>query len=468
MGCDFAVKVSFTSQQARPDGVFITACRFGFPEQFAQLLRFAYIPGLLRPDFPVLIPNLLGIKPVVMRNKIILGVTLLVILLACNDEDPDVPQKTSLLTLSVDASYLTDISDNWIIVHDENGALLASQSFETNQELEIVTDKPVPGKITITHLRYSTLNGTKFYLATSHANIEKGRHMILEVPSVIPSQETGKLNVTVTDVASYDHFAVSTASYGASWNGGTRVLDLETSTYADFPNHIITIGDGNTLKHKIVSNVKPNDSHSFSFYDMNPFDQTVDFNFPQPGDVILSVNGVEPGKPTNDHFLLLHLGAHKHNTIKAGYLNILTNYRTRLDISYPDYAYEYRKLGSVPDGNIVWPQKSDFTINEKAFVNFSATTLKSYLWRYSTWSYYDAASQVVFNWDVSSSLGNQFIKDLPAEITSAHPAISLSNLKHASTTFYTQSPAFESYVDWDFKVNPEPTGTRLGIKIITN
>ena len=105
---------------------------------------------------------------------------------------------------------------------------------------------------------------------------------------------------------------------------------------------------------------------------------------------------------------------------------------------------------------------------ESQYFNFSATTLKSYLWRYSTWSYYDAASQVVFNWDVSSSLGNQFIKDLPAEITSAHPAISLSNLKHASTTFYTQSPAFESYVDWDFKVNPEPTGTRLGIKIITN
>ena len=94
------------------------------------------------------------------------------------------------------------------------GSLLASESFEANQELEITTDKAIPGKITVTQLRYSVSNEKKSYFANSHVNIEKGKHMILKRRSDTSTlQQTGKLHVTVSNVPFYDHFS----------NGNSRI-----------------------------------------------------------------------------------------------------------------------------------------------------------------------------------------------------------------------------------------------------
>src|SRR5688572_11896013 len=116
-----------------------------------------------------------------MKIQSIFAAALSVITFACDDDNDNViPEKTSLLTLTVDASYPTDDSDDWIIVHAEDGALLAFESFQPNQQLEVVTDKPAPGKIMVTHLKYITSDGgNKWYFAKSHSNIDKGKHMIL-------------------------------------------------------------------------------------------------------------------------------------------------------------------------------------------------------------------------------------------------------------------------------------------------
>ncbi len=408
-----------------------------------------------------------------MKIKSTFAVALLVITLACDDDNDNViHEKTSLLTLTVDASY-TDLADQWIIIHGEDGALLASESFELNQELEIVTDKPVPRKITVTHLRYFLSDGTNFYFATTHSNVEKGKHMILKRATGTSPEVTGKIKVSVSNVTSLDHQSVSSQVGGmgsGSWNGGSNILEYESYTYSGITKHIVTISDGYLLKHRLLNDVKPNDSYSFSFDDMDPFDHTVDFTFPQTDDVIFYVSASEPNTNVtwNNYSLIGHYKSDLHTTIKAGYLNSLTNHKTRLNISYPGYGYEYQNIGSIPNGNIAWPQKSDFNISDKSFTNFSVTTLKSYVWRLSRWGYIDAGSQNVISWNVSAPLGSQSIKELPSEITSVHPALSFSNLKHSSTTFYTQSPTYESLVNNKFESGPEPAGLQLGIKIITD
>ena len=409
----------------------------------------------------------------IMKTKILFASALLMFAFACDDGDNVIPEKTSLLKLTVDASWAGLGADNWIIVHGEDGSLLASESFAADQELEIVTDKPAPGKITVTHLRHVISNGNKHYIATSHLNIEKGKHMILKVSDGTPSQLTGELNVSVTDVGYRDHHSVSCrvgSAGSASWSSGDYILHLRSSTFAGASKHIVTVSDGFSLKHKVLNNVQPNDSYSFSLNDMDLFDKTVDFTFPQSNQVTLYVQGSEPDATLipNRYTLTSHFNSDPHTTIKAGYLNSLTNYNTYLYIVYPEYQYEYENLAAIPDGNIAWPQKSDFNISEKSFTNFSATTSKSYVWRKSRWGYSDVASKTVVTWDVLSSSGNQSILELPSEITSVHPILSLNNIKHASTTFYTQSPAFESIVNADFENGPEPNGLRLGIRIITN
>jgi hypothetical protein len=89
-----------------------------------------------------------------MKDRIILAKALYVILIACDDDRSvdAIPEETSLVMLTVDASYSSDITANWIIVHAEDGSVLASKDFQKNQELEILTHKPVPGNLIVTHL----------------------------------------------------------------------------------------------------------------------------------------------------------------------------------------------------------------------------------------------------------------------------------------------------------------------------
>lgn len=406
-----------------------------------------------------------------MKIKSIFTIALLFTMLAC-DEDTVSPGKTSLLTLTVDASYTED-SDDWIIVHSEDGALLASESFEPNQQLEIVTDKPVPGKIMVTHLRYITWDGNKDYRATSHANIETGKHIVIKGFNPTP-ELTGDLHVTVSNVNLLDYYSLTSrfgATSDAGWSSGTDVLSIHKDTYAGASKYIVTVSDGTSLKYKVLNNVQPNDSYSFSFNDMDPFDQKVSFTFPESDNVNLFVTGSEPDVmlTPNEYMLMMRFSSDTPTTIEAGYLNnILTNYKTQLIIGYPGFMYQYTNIGSIPDGEVAWPQKSDFNIVEKSLKKFSATTSKSYVWRLSVWGYNDATNKTYVTWNISSSSGHQLVEELPYEITSVHPALSFNNLNHSSTTFYTQSPAFESFVNSNFEAGSEPAGLRLGIQIITN
>jgi len=412
------------------------------------------------------------LKALTMNIKSIFVCSLLLVAFACHDNNKVVPKNTTLLTLTVDASYLTDTHDDWIMIHAEDGTLLASESFESDQELEITTDKPVSGKIMVTYLRTTkSTGGNKWYTADSYANVETGKHMFFKTPYSPGS--SGKFNVSVNNVNFLEWQSVSSRSptyISSIWNSGTGILGMQSGTVVGMSKYIIAVSDGTALKYKILNNVQPNESYTFSFGDMDPFNHTVDFTFPQSNNADLIVFGGEPDVTSvpNTYELVANYLHHAQSTIKAGYIDILSNYRTVLTVDYPGYAYYYQNLGSVPDGKVAWPQRADFNITEKSFAKFSAAASKSYAWRLSTWGYNDAPSQTYITWNVSASSGNQIIKELPSEFTSLYPDLSLDKIKHSSTTFYTESPTFESVVDGHFNNSPEPTGTMVGIKIITD
>lgn len=68
-----------------------------------------------------------------MKIKKVFISTLLIIMFACDEgSDPPPPDKTLLLKLSVDASYYISLNaHNWIIIHDEDGALLMHEAFKS-------------------------------------------------------------------------------------------------------------------------------------------------------------------------------------------------------------------------------------------------------------------------------------------------------------------------------------------------
>lgn len=340
--------------------------------------------------------------------------------------------------------------------------------------MEIVTDKPVTGKITVTRLEYDEWEFStgifKEYFAESYANIEKGKTMILKSNGPDEAQ-AGSFKVTVTDVDFLDYGGLSTRFGSLAsriWNEATKILELQSIVYFDDTKYIVTVSDRNSVKHKVLNDVKPNDSIVFSFHDMDPFDWTVGFTFPPASSVNLQLSGSErnPQFTRNYHYLFNGSGLNTPTSIDVPYLDILTNYRTYLTISYSDldFSYQYRNIGSIPEGQATWPHPSDFKIKKSDFTNFSATSFQPYVWRESIWT--DVVSgEYSVRWSVSSSSGTQSIKELPTEITDLHPVLSLEKLDYRNTTFYTQSPAFGAYIKSVFETRTDPEGVRLGIRV---
>jgi hypothetical protein len=220
---------------------------------------------------------------------------------------------------------------------------------------------------------------------------------------------------------------------------------MHSDTYPGVSKYIISVFNLNELRYKVLDNVMPDGTYSFSFNEMTPYEQKVTFSFPPSNNVGVFTYGSEPDPILNPNAYMLTLRyiSNTTNTIEIGYINSLTNYKTELVIFYPGYMYRYLNQGSIPEGNVTWPQKSDFNVVEKSLSNFSATSSKSYVWRNSVWGSHDIASKTFVEWAFAAPSGNQKINEMPAEILNVHPVLSLGNLEYAGTTFYAQSPAYE-------------------------
>jgi hypothetical protein len=403
-----------------------------------------------------------------MKNLFAVALILLVVV-ACDDENDVTPTKTTLLTVQVDASYPTENIDDWIVVHSEEGEVLAFKSFESNSVVVLETEKTVTGNITTTHIRHSKQTSFNIYFVESHTNVDKGKTLVLESHTSTPVLKTGELNVSISDVNAIDQQTLSSRlgpGGSSSWSSGTNILEMNTSTHVGVTKYVVTIDDGYALKYKILDNVKPNENYNFSFLDMSAFDNTITFNFPTSDHVTLHITGSEPDPSLepNRYFLLSHFNFDTHSGLRAGYLNSMTNYTTRLAITYPDYGIEYMNVGSIPDPNILWPSKSDFSITTSTINNFKASAAKPFIWRLSTWSLLDSENNV--SWNVYGATDHQFIGELPSEILSQLPALAFSKLTYNSTVFYMEAMSYKDYVDSDFADKLEQKGTSLGIRIL--
>ncbi|HEX6892104.1 MAG TPA: hypothetical protein VF141_15460 [Chryseolinea sp.] len=378
---------------------------------------------------------------------------IVIVAVACDDESDVTPTNTTLLNVEVDGSYETDELDNWVVVHDDDGRLLASQSFESNMSFELDTDLTVSEKITVTTIGHYFRNGVHYYSVFSYAKVDKGKTMVIKTNFGNTHTMTGTLQVTASDVLNYQRHSISAglgSSGSGSWSSGTDILEMQTNTYAGFSKYIVSISSGSEMRYKVLNNVQANESYNFSFNDMLPFDKTVTFTFPTCENATLFVNGSDPGLAlTPNSFNLLTLfGSELRSTLQAPYLNSLTNYVTGLTLTYVDYSLEYGNIGSIPDPNITWPVKTDFVITASSLNDYSITATKPYVWRTGTWQYFDATNFT--NWVVYSPTDEQAFAELPADIVAQHPGLSPSKMVYKVSKIYTQAAPYDDYVDASF------------------
>jgi len=89
------------------------------------------------------------------KKNLLLFILLFTISLACDNEG-DTPVSTPLITIYADASYNTSDSDDWVVVHYENGVMLDFKSFESNQIVDLSTSEQISKTIGVTLIRHFT------------------------------------------------------------------------------------------------------------------------------------------------------------------------------------------------------------------------------------------------------------------------------------------------------------------------
>jgi len=379
-------------------------------------------------------------------------IVLLMFCFACKNDEVVGP--LSLLTVTVDPSFLTSTTDNWIIISDENGSPLTYKSFESGEVQRFETNLPVPGNtIGVTLLKYTEQYGGKHYTADTYFQYSKGGDLTLsasvdQAPPLGPG--TGEFDVTVNSVTPIHQYSVMN-KFAIGMTGSQHNepdFNFTGYLYADASKYLLQAStQSGDVRYKMLSNIQPDDSFTFSFDELSEFDKTAEFSFPESKNVVFIIQGREQNQPIDGPGYLthFHLDYDPHTHIKGGYLNSLTKYKTILNASYTQaeagtrYELSYYNKGSVPEGRSLTLFPDDYHIYSRDIRDFSATSDNPFIYRKTFFQYTDPSSGITFSWFVNSPSGDHKLSELPAEIVGSRPVLKIDKLSHVSTTFYVES-----------------------------
>jgi hypothetical protein len=408
-----------------------------------------------------------------MRGKFIFKscVVLAICFLGC-DENEKMVAPVEVLAISVDNSVITEFTEDWIIIYDDLGNVIEHKSVEGGDDIVVEMIESTPGMtLGVTFMRHFSQDDYHFYSLDTYLNIEKGETLkIAEFRTGVSGEFGGVFQVFVNGFTSLDQYALSN-KFGFSCSSGaySNAIDLTCQMFDPDNKYILQLSDNTgDLRYTVLESVKANDSYQVSFDDMQPFDKTIDFVFPQSSDVVLRVMGREAGESLLDNGYDLHSpgGSNARTQIKAGYLNSLTNYSTQLTVGYADFEYVYMNQGSIPQPNIKWPSKAGFNLSSKLIHNFSANVSSPFNWRVSSWEHQKLSSPTArVLWRIFSNSESHKLSELPAEILSKHPVLAFENLNHSSTTFYTESEPYIDKVKRTLNEEMSQMGVQVGLSI---
>ena len=388
--------------------------------------------------------------------------------IACNKDldKPEPDPNTTLLTLTVDASFSTSQSDNWVLVHDINGKLLGYQPFEVGDSIVIEKKQDTADKkINITLIRFDpSLN---YLNLQSYLVNDIGQQWTLQSP-VYPSYENkiGQFYVNVTNVPLEAGFQFSNKNQvllgTARWNSG--VLDQTLDLHENARDFFFALnGESGIPKYLLLHNAKPGEIWNLSATLMKDFDKTVVVTFPSTftRKILYTVNNVQPGQPNpkcgyvlNGNLTNTYVShTETRHGVALGYLDMFTNYFTNLSVEYGNsLKYYYERLGTAPS-KIQLPLNDSFSLTDKNIFQFRFHHNKPFLQRSSYWLYKEAGATL--RWEVHAPPDAvQLYPDLPAELSNKFPNLTPAKLQHEASIFTVQGESYSDFLNFTFKKKP--------------
>lgn len=391
-----------------------------------------------------------------------------------NEKDTEFSIPEPYFTLKVDQSFNTNLTDNWVIIHDNNGKILDYSSFENGEDLVYsASHDTITGPLVVNILNYSTTDGNKYFSVKSLGSISIGTVEDLgtdyEFTPNPATNQTGNFEVFIDQIPANSQYpfgyytmptigrnVVGITGSGASY-GSYHNQTLGFNKFEGYNDYVITILDVyNNLKYYDFSVESEIQGLNLNYNsDFKVFDDYLTIEIPEGTkftSVVLAFDdnqsfhnheGYRLQDIVNGYNLSTFSDPVPTNPYKIGYLDKFNKYAHFFHVPLEDNdSYHLIRYGSKPEA-IEIPEKPDFEVRNTALQTFIFNTEYNYFIGSHNFGFIKGNSQngdlVKVDWQLFL-FPNEEIKlgNLPDEITANYPDFDFSALEYKGSNLYQE------------------------------
>jgi hypothetical protein len=371
-----------------------------------------------------------------------------------NDDEPS----RTLFTIEAGEGY--GIADStYIILQNSERELIEYRQVKDGQTVTFNSSANIPGeKIDITIARiYPNSGGGQAFL-WSYLDVPIGQSWTLSDDEVAygPSRQTedrGSYTISLNNVQSTYARSISDKYYLLPTQGLTAPLGIRAAIRSGGSRHLLSLDNGEQLKHQFIEDPKDGDSYTVDFTQMNDYDKIVEVSFSEPSLISCSVMGYETMEDFRyiTGFVLYNSvpASPRRTSFKIGYLDGMAKYRTELLASAGKVALSYDARGAAPQ-NITLPSANSIRMTDKTALAVNYTSDVPVEYRVSYFISTGATSSSGTQWYFFGPEGRAKQPGFPAELYEKYPSLGTDKIRHYSTTFYVKTWPYEQFLERKF------------------
>lgn len=382
--------------------------------------------------------------------------------------DPEEPKEITYFTYKAPAYSDTSESDDWVIIHDQDGKLLDYSALEKEDVLvfkKMDTALTNIENLTITTFTARSTETSNAHTLNTHPLVPVGAIWNKEIetdgfheenfkdfqlrnhtstPEEKNNTKKSTHNILVNNIPGIEKYNITSAVTGYviadfSPTDGED-LSLENINLSEGVNYIFFIADSQgSLKHLFFEIDENTQGLIFDYTDFKDFQHILETQLPDNSNLFAVSRGFETISAENRGFeMTIESEYDNPNVSRIGYADGFESYTTSFQLSMTSgYGYRYYEHSVEPLNELTILPKPTFSILDKTPYAYEFETDMAYISGTTSWKYeenFPDGTYVYSYWNIyipdTKALS---IGQLPEELITTHPKLSLEQLKHGDT-----------------------------------
>ncbi|MBV1888295.1 MAG: hypothetical protein KUG51_03290 [Urechidicola sp.] len=353
----------------------------------------------------------------------------------------------------------TFYTEDWIIIHTDDGALLDYKRYEKGDELIFEAESSIlTDEISVSLFSVEKYGNNQTINIYTTLDVEKGS--VWDEEPLLTNQEPiiGNFDLTLENFPELIELNISNENnllmYGyytpSSITSGLYEYVVDEAPLYEANEYVITFSENQEdFKYYFLEDVQHQDQLFVDYNQFSFFDSYLDVSLPEGSYYRFSVNGFEDYQDLNESEGFV-VGKAKYssegymnefldrNPLRIGYLDRFENFATELIVYSNQYIYSFNKKGPKPE-YINFPLDVNYTVINNSLNNYQFTFNKDYLKYTASWfSYYGEIDVdfVRFRWNIEAFKNSDYIiGEIPDELMLLYPNMDVDQLEYDETEF---------------------------------